>query len=146
MNKGETALIQYRLTQAKASIEEAKVLLREGMSFRSIMNRLYYAMFYAVLALLQEKRLGTSKHIGVISLFDKEFIKTGTFKKDLSKSLHRAFELRQKGDYMEQNEVTKEDIDEMLPKTQDFINAIEKFLFKEVKTGSMNRTPTNEEL
>jgi uncharacterized protein (UPF0332 family) len=101
MSKEKKALIQYRLSQANDSIKEAEVLLREGMSFRSVINRLYYAMFYAVLALLQEKHIGTSKHIGVISLFDKEFIKTDIFHKDLSKTLHRAFELRQKSDYME---------------------------------------------
>ncbi len=93
------ALIKHRLKQADDSIEEAEVLLKEKMSLRAVMNRLYYSMFYAVLALLQEKQLGTSKHIGAISLFDREFIKTGIFDNALSKTLHRAFELRQKGDY-----------------------------------------------
>ncbi len=65
---------------------------------RSVMNRLYYAMFYTVLALLQEKQLGTSKHYRAIFLFDREFIKSGIFDKELSKTLHRSFELRQKGD------------------------------------------------
>jgi uncharacterized protein (UPF0332 family) len=64
------ALIEYRLREAEDTLKEAKVLQREGISNRGIMNRLYYAMFYAVLALLQEKQLGTSKHIGAISLFD----------------------------------------------------------------------------
>jgi uncharacterized protein (UPF0332 family) len=57
MSEDKQALIQYRLSQAKDSIREAEVLLGGGMSFRSVMNRLYYALFYAVLALLQEKRL-----------------------------------------------------------------------------------------
>jgi len=98
------------------------------MSMRAVLNRLYYAMFYAVLALLQEKELGTSKHAGAISLFDREFIKTGIFDSELSKTLHRAFELRQKGDYMEQAEVTKNDINEMLPKTKDFVSKIKAYL------------------
>jgi len=72
-------LLKYRLKEAEDSIKEAEVLLREGMSMRAVMNRLYYAMFYAVLALLQEKELGTSKHGGAISLFDREFVKTGIF-------------------------------------------------------------------
>ncbi|MEK7197705.1 MAG: HEPN domain-containing protein, partial [Nitrospirota bacterium] len=110
--------------------KEAEVLLREGMRMRAVMNRLYYAMFYAVLALLQEKELGTSKHSGAISLFDREFIKTGVFDNELSKTLHRAFELRQKGDYMEQTEVSKNDIDEMLPKTKDFVNKVKRYLLK----------------
>ena len=94
MKRELIALIEYRLKEAEDSIEEAEVLLREGMSMRAVMNRLYYAMFYAVLALLQEKELGTSKHSGAIALFDREFIKTGIFDKDMSKTLHRAFELR----------------------------------------------------
>ena len=124
------ALIKYRLEEAENSIKEAEVLLREGMSLRSVMNRPYYAMFYSVLALLQEKELGTSKHYGAISLFDREFIKGGIFDKELSKTLHRAFELRQKGDYMEQAEVTKNDVDEMLPKTKDFVSKVKGYLLK----------------
>ncbi|NCO84097.1 MAG: DNA-binding protein [Nitrospirae bacterium CG_4_10_14_3_um_filter_44_29] len=123
-------LIKYRLKEAEDSIKEAEVLIREGMSLRAVMNRLYYAMFYGVLALLQEKEMGTSKHAGAISLFDKEFIKKGAFDNELSKTLHRAFELRQKGDYMEQAEVTKSDVDEMLPKTKNFINRIKAYLLK----------------
>ena len=130
MNEDLLALIKYRLQQADDSMKEAEVLLKEGMSLRSVMNRLYYAMFYAVLALLQEKQLGTSKHYGAISLFDREFIKSGIFDKELSKILHRSFELRQKGDYMEQPEITKADIDEILPKTVAFINEIKQYILK----------------
>lgn len=87
-------------------------------------------MFYAVLALLQEKQIGTSKHAGAISLFDREFIKSGIFGKELSKTLHRAFELRQKGDYMEEAEITKEDVDEIFPKAIDFVNKIKEYLLR----------------
>jgi uncharacterized protein (UPF0332 family) len=130
MNEEKKILIQYRLLEAKDSIKEAEVLLREGMSFRSVMNRLYYAMFYSVLALLQEKQVGTSKHTGAISLFDREFIKTDIFHGDLSKALHRAFELRQKSDYMEQVEITKEDVDEIFQKAENFLKIIEEYLIK----------------
>ncbi len=122
------ALIQYRLNEADDSIKEAEVLLREGMSMRAVMNRLYYAMFYAVLALLQKKQIATSKHSGVISHFDREFVKEGVFDKELSKTLHRAFDLRQKGDYMEEAEVTKEDVNEMLPKVADFVSQVKDHL------------------
>ena len=130
MTEEMLSLIKLRLKQADDSIEEAKVLLKEKMSLRAVMNRIYYAMFYAVLALLQEKQFGTSKHIGAISLFDKEFIKTGMFDKEMSKVLHRAFELRQKADYMEQAEVTQKDVDEMLPEAINFVSKVKEYLFK----------------
>jgi len=121
-------LIRYRLRQADDSLKEAEILLKEGMSLRSVINRLYYAMFYAVLALLEKKQLGASKHYGAISLFDREFIKGGIFEQELSKTLHRAFELRQRGDYMEQPEITKEDVEEIFPKAMDFVSKIKQCL------------------
>ena len=79
---------------------------------------------------LQDRQLGSSKHSGAISLFDREFIKTEIFDKDFSKVLHRTFELRQKADYMEQTEVTKQDIDEIRPQALDFVKRIESYLRK----------------
>jgi uncharacterized protein len=128
MTENRKALIEYRLTQARDSIREADVLDQSGMSRRSVMNRLYYAMFYAVLALLQEKEMGTSKHSGAIALFDREFVKTGTFPKEMSKALHWAFELRQKGDYMEETEVTADDVAEIRPVAEQFVESAERFL------------------
>ncbi len=131
MSPDMLTLIRYRLSQARESLEEAKLLLNGGMSLRSVMNRLYYALFYAVLALLQEKKIGTSKHSGAISAFDKEFIKTGIFDKDLSKTLHHAFDLRQKGDYVEQADIVKGDVDKLLPKAIDFVDKVEHYLLEE---------------
>jgi uncharacterized protein (UPF0332 family) len=93
------------------------------------MNRLYYAMFYTVLALLQNKELGTSKHSGAISLFDREYVKPGIFPREMSKALHRAFELRQIGDYMEETEVTSHDIEEIRPMAAEFVASAETLLF-----------------
>ena len=45
-------LIRYRLEQAQVALDDAKYLLEGGRSSQSIVNRSYYAMFYAALALL----------------------------------------------------------------------------------------------
>ncbi|MBE9063552.1 HEPN domain-containing protein [cf. Phormidesmis sp. LEGE 11477] len=76
MNSQLQLLVRYRLAEAKETIEEAKLLL-EYIAFRGSINRSYYAMLYALLGLLATRGLGTSKHSGVISLFDREFVKTG---------------------------------------------------------------------
>ena len=58
-------LAQYRLKQAEESLDEAAYLLSGRKSARSIINRLYYASFYAVLALLIFEDYASSKHSGV---------------------------------------------------------------------------------
>ena len=87
-------LLHFRLEQAHESLREADVLCA-AQANRGAVNRAYYAMFYALLALLATKQLGTSKHSGAISLFDREFVKTGVFPRELSRSLHLAFDQRQ---------------------------------------------------
>ncbi len=93
-------LVKYRLAEAEETLREAEILLAQS-AFRGSINRSYYAMFYAVSGLLATRELGTSKHSGVISLFDREFVKTGILPKALSRSLHKAFDERQASDYGE---------------------------------------------
>jgi uncharacterized protein len=127
LNDDLRALINSRLKQANESIEEARVLSKENISLRGVVNRLYYAMFYAVLALLQERNLGTAKHAGVISLFDKEFVKTDLFDKTMSHALHRGFEMRQKGDYMEQSTLSREEVDDLFQAAVGFVHQVHQY-------------------
>ena len=80
-------LLFYRIEQAHETLREAEILLNES-ALRGAINRAYYAMFYALLALLATKQLGTSKHSGALALFDREFVKAGVFPRELSRSLH----------------------------------------------------------
>ncbi len=72
-------LCAYRMKQAEETLADARKMLQGSFSVRSIMNRAYYSAFYAVLALLlhEEITIKTSKHAGVISLFDKEIVHRG---------------------------------------------------------------------
>ena len=85
------------LRQKDESIVAASLLYQKGILRRSV-NSAYYAMFYAVMALLAIKKKETSKHGGAIGLFDREFVKKNIFSKDFSRWLHRAFDLRQRCD------------------------------------------------
>ena len=98
------ALCAYRLAQAEETFLDARKMLQNNLSPRSIINRAYYAMFYSVLApfLRADINLKTSKHTGVISIFDK----------CQSKILHKAFDARQIGDYKEFVDLSIEDATE----------------------------------
>lgn len=77
---------------------------------RSIINRAYYAMFYAVLALLVYQPYSSSKHAGILTYFNKHFIKGGILPVEIGRSLNKAFELRQRGDYREYVELEHEQV------------------------------------
>lgn len=65
------------------------------------MNRLYYACFYAVSALLAKDNLGFPKHSGVRSLFNEHYVKNGLMPKDFARIYNDLFERRQEGDYID---------------------------------------------
>jgi uncharacterized protein (UPF0332 family) len=122
-----STLVNARLQQAQTALNEGKFLL-EGQFYSGAVNRFYYTMFYAVLALLVTKQLGTAKHKGAISLFDREFVKPSIFSKDLSKWLHRAFEKRLEVDYADQVELSSEQVQELQEQANHFLAQINLYL------------------
>ena len=120
-------LTKYRMEQAHAALEEADILLSQGKTTFGLVNRSYYAMFYAVLALLQRIGKAPRKHSGALALFDLEFVKKGVFPKVLSQHLHHAFESRQVSDYQTVAPVSREDAEEILKNAKVFVQAIEDF-------------------
>jgi uncharacterized protein (UPF0332 family) len=120
------ALFSYRLKQAEETLSDAEEMLKGNFSPRSITNRAYYSMFYGILALFlkTDVPIKTSKHVGVISVFDKEFIQTDKISKYYSGIMHKMFNIRQKGDYMEFVEVTKEEARDHVKLAKEFLEAI----------------------
>ena len=87
-------------------------------------NRIYYGMFYSVLALLIYESYESSKHSGVLAYFNKKFVKGGLFSQSLGRSLNKAFELRQRGDYREYFELTKDQVEPLLDEATQFVTAV----------------------
>ncbi len=121
-------LIDYRLGRAWETLHDAQLLIEQGGSPGSVVNRSYYAMFYATLALLTKLGKGSSKHSGVIALFDQFLVKTGEFPRAMSKALHKAYDLRQIGDYRELIELDSELVQDILLSADQFVNNAETYL------------------
>lgn len=130
MKQEKLELIKYRLEQAEASIKDAELLFKNKGSDFSIINRCYYAIFYSVLALLVDKQFVGSKHSGVISFFDKEFVNKGVFRKKFSKIFHKAFDMRGKSDYKEFVEYSYEKIEPLLLQAKEFVNEVKELIEK----------------
>lgn len=123
MTSNRKALVLYRLEQADESLESARILLAES-KYRPSVSRAYYAMFYAVLALLAVGGHGTSKHAAVISLFDRDFVKKDIFDREFSRWFHEAFALRQRADYREMVVISADRAQPVLERAMTFVSKI----------------------
>lgn len=120
-------LMQYRLDNAKEKIRAAELLYEQG-SFKDSINRSYYAMFSTMRAILALDGVDFSKHAGVISYFQREYIKTGKFDKKYSKFISMAFQIRSNCDYADFFVVNKEDAQEQLNNAKGFLEVIQSYL------------------
>jgi uncharacterized protein (UPF0332 family) len=120
MNHTKKEYIIYRVNRSLETFDDAKILFREKR-WNSCMNRLYYAAFYAVNALLFSIDINSKTHNGVRRMFGKEFIKTGKIDKEYGKLYSNLFGSRNEGDY---NDFIEFDEDSVSP----YINETEKFI------------------
>jgi len=123
--KGE--LIRYRLQEAKDTIEDVKLLI-DNDRLRASVNRIYYGMFYSLLALGIAYDYETSKHQQLIGWFNKNFIHEGLIDSKFGRIINKASNRRTKGDYESFVEFEKEIVIEMFEEMKEFILEIERYL------------------
>jgi uncharacterized protein (UPF0332 family) len=121
VKKGIAALATYRLSRAEQAFREGVALLEQG-SFYGAINRFYYAAFYAARALLATKSLDSSKHSGVIALFQQHFVKTGLIDPAVAKTLPRAFEKRLETDYEDFASISSVTVQEVQKQVRVFVD------------------------
>jgi uncharacterized protein (UPF0332 family) len=119
------SLIAYRLQRAREALDEAALLLEQN-HINTFVNRVYYACFYGVTALLLTRDLASAKHSGVRSLFHQHFVKAGVMSINLGQTFDKLFDNRQKGDYADMVRFEKEKVRGWLEEAKAFVDAIEK--------------------
>ena len=127
MTKLQNDYIKYRLQRATDTLNDSR-LLAENERWNSSINRLYYACFYAVSALLYYHSIEAKTHKGVRIKFMSEFIKTGLFDKEYGKLFSDLFDWRQEGDYSDFVSFDKDLTIPLINKSEDFIDLIRNFL------------------
>ena len=117
------AYIQYRMARAYETLEEARILFDKN-HFHGSVNRIYYAMFYAVSALALHNGFSTSSHSQLRGYFNREFVKTGKVPVSLGRSFGFAYDNRTKGDYQDLVQFDGGQIEELLQDAKTFIDFI----------------------
>jgi uncharacterized protein (UPF0332 family) len=106
-------LSDYRLNKAKELTEEAKLLFA-NRRYDGCVNRSYYAVFSTVRSLLALLGLDSRKHSGIITYFDKCFVKNGIFSREFSRIVHTSFDVRQASDYQDFYVISREQAEAQL--------------------------------
>jgi uncharacterized protein (UPF0332 family) len=122
-----TEMVRYWWLKAQDSLSSARREFAAG-SYSFAMNRLYYAAFYAVCAVLLERQQSFRKHSGVRAAFHRQLIKTGLLDMKWGRLYDQLFEDRQEGDYIVFVSFEPEYVQFQLSQCSEFLDELGKLL------------------
>ena len=130
MDNRQKDLCDYRLSQAEDSIKVAKMSYENGLLKDSI-NRSYYASFYAIKAVLALEKIDFKRHKDAIAYFNKSYVATDRFPRELGRKIGMLKQLREKSDYDDFFIVGTEEAAMQIKTAELIISAVKSFVAKE---------------
>ena len=124
---------KYRLTKAKETLKTAEAILNDLKDYTSANNRAYYAIFYAIRAVLALEQIDFKRHKDVIAYFNKEYVNKEIFPRQIGRKISLAKSIREDSDYDDEYEPTYEKTKEQIETARELILLVEEYLNKKLK-------------
>lgn len=124
-------LALYRIDTAKEDLKSAKIL-RDASCFKGANNRAYYAIFHAINAIHALNGAAYKKHKDAIANFNKEYVKTEIFPKEIGRKIAGVEEIRHASDYDDFYIATRDEVDEQISIAEEFIKMVEVYCMKQM--------------
>ena len=114
MSKTKEEIVAFRLLKSSKDLKAVHSLIASE-HWDVAMNRLYYAAFHAVAALLFQNDIRAKSHSGIKAMLDLHFVKTGKLDVAWGKFYAQLFDERNDSDYEDFAVFTQEDVLPLLP-------------------------------
>ena len=124
-------VVLYRLEKAVNTLLDAEKVIELQM-WATGANRLYYAAYYAVSALLIANGIGAKTHEGIIRMFNQMFVATGKIEREHGRKYNNLFTMRLTGDYGDCFDLQEEDVAPKVEPTRNLIDAVDQLARKAI--------------
>ena len=121
------ASVNIRLEKARECLKAAENSIL-FTSYATAANRLYYAIFHSIRAVLLTIGYSSRKHSGIIAEFRQRYIKTEVFPPEFSDIINNAFNMRNNSDYEDFFIVSKEDVIKQIENAKTFLASVEAYI------------------
>lgn len=129
-NEERTTLVALELKKARETYEDFNILIGANR-LNGAANRMYYAVFHAVCALLIHDGHQVNTHKGSHALFSLHYIKTGILPKEYGLLYNQLQTMREESDYNCAYDVDIDELQQRLEPAKSFIDDIEKLIKKQ---------------
>ncbi len=119
-------LVLYRLQTARSDLKSAGILLEAG-EYRGANNRAYYAIFHAINAIHAVGGKAYKRHKDAIGSFNKDYVKTGIFPREIGRKIAEAEEIRHVSDYDDFYIASREESQRQVAVAEKFLQMAEQY-------------------
>lgn len=126
-DQSRAALVAYRIERAHEYIRSSAHSAGGGF-YNVAVNNLYYACYYAAVALLLQHKIEAATHAGVNTMLGLHFVRTGLLDAYHGATFTTLFNQRQCADYGDFFHNTQNDVDTLTPRAVSFVEAIEQLI------------------
>ena len=122
--------VRYKTEQAREMWQEAECLFAAGR-FRGCVSRAYFAFYKAAIAALVAQGENVAdkepRHVQAVGRFNKLFVRSGIFPRELGRFLNELEDLRVRADYRDQA-VLVEEAEEVVVKGRKYLDRVFEFI------------------
>ena len=119
-------LVYHRIETAKSDINSAEILLNAG-EYRSSNNRAYYGIYHAISAIHALDGNSYRKHKDALANFNKQYVKTEIFPRNIGKRIAEAAEIRHASDYDDFYIATKTEAEEQIATAKELLELVQMY-------------------
>ena len=123
-------LVLYRLETAKNDLKSARVLLAIE-DYKGANNRAYYSIFHAINAVHAVSGKAYKRHKDALANFNKEYVKTSIFPREMGRKIGQAEEIRHASDYDDFYIASKEESEQQILIAEEFLILVEKYCLEQ---------------
>lgn len=121
---------RYRLEKAKETLHTAEMVFKEVKDYTSANNRAYYAIFYAIRAILALEQKDFKRHKDVVAYFNQNYINKEIFPKMIGRKIAQAQKIREDSDYDDEYEPSYEKTEQQINTAKELIKYVEEYINK----------------
>ncbi len=120
-------LSDYRLQQAEESLTVAKTCMNTEF-YKDSINRSYYSVFYAIKAVLALGTVDFKRHKDVVAHFNKEYVATEKFPRELGRKIGNLKQIREESDYDDFYIASKEEAEDQIKTAELVLQNVKEYL------------------
>ena len=120
-------LARYKLERAREELDTAELPF-DNERLKAANNRAYYSIYYSLTAVLCLEPIAFKKHKDTIGYFNKNYVHTDRFPREIGRNISKAAKIRHASDYDEFYIASKEEAERQIQTAKELVDLVDKFI------------------